>query len=521
MSTTHLKPHISQTSKSSMSQIKLSLFILNLKSKDSSFISFSSQRNFSIFSQWTYTLLVLTALCIGMSTHVWADIGSNGFTHVAKKSIPAVVAIKISKKSRTSNMSNFEEEFLRHFFGKRMPQSPGKRGSRPRAPQEEASGQGSGFIISKDGYILTNNHVVGGADKIEVKLNDGRSFEAKLIGADAKSDVAIIKVDGDNLPTLELGDSESLEIGEWVIAVGNPFGLSATLTVGVVSAKGRANMGITDYEDFIQTDAAINPGNSGGPLVNTKGQVVGINTAIYSRSGGYMGIGFAIPIKMALKIKKQLIAYGEVRRGKIGVYIQEVNADIARQLGVKQSRGVLIADVIDGSSAQAGGMKAGDIVVEMGGEKIDSAADFRNKVSLTSPGNSINLKVIRQGKMIKLTLKIDAMNQKMKHKGRQSTRKKKTKKQPLETFGLQVEDLSSEVARRLNLRRTRGVVITDVKNLSPADQAGLKAGQVILSVNQEDLKSMSTLKHVMSSAGDTVLLRVRMERGVRFIVLSK
>ena len=442
-----------------------------------------------------------------------------GFTHVAKRALPAVVAIQIKKRTSPKAASSFEEEFLRHFFGGRGFRHPPKGHGAP-GEGGEAMGQGSGFIISDDGYILTNNHVVGGADEIEVKLQDGRTLEAKLIGTDEKSDVAVIKVDDSNLPHLDLGSSEDLEIGEWVIAVGNPFGLSATLTVGVVSAKGRANMGITDYEDFIQTDAAINPGNSGGPLLNINGDVVGINTAIYSRSGGYMGIGFAIPIQMALKIKEQLIQYGEVRRSKIGVLIQELTPEVAEQLKAPAQRGAIVAEVLPDGPAERAGLRAGDVVLEINGQPLDSSADLRNRVSLTSPDTEISLKVWREGRALEVSVSVEPMEGRRRPRAQRAPRTSRSSA-ALEAFGFDAQDLTKTMARRLGLRRVTGVLISDVERGSAAARAGLSAGQVILSVNQREVASVKALNKALKRAGETALLRVWSDSGVRFVVLSR
>jgi len=440
-----------------------------------------------------------------------------GFTHVAKRALPAVVAIQIKKRAQSrASAGGFEEEFLRHFFGREFRGHPHGGGG---GGGGEAVGQGSGFIISEDGYILTNNHVVGGADEIEVKLQDGRSLDAKLIGTDEKSDVAVIKVEERGLPSLKLGSSEDIEIGEWVIAVGNPFGLSATLTVGVVSAKGRANMGITDYEDFIQTDAAINPGNSGGPLLNINGEVVGINTAIYSRSGGYMGIGFAIPIQMALKIKEQLISFGEVRRSKIGVLIQELSPEVAEQLKAPSQSGALIAEVIPGGPADQAGLKAGDIVLELNGHRLDSSADLRNRVSLTPPDEEIKLKVWRDGEPQSVKVTVEPM-ERLHARAKRPPREKRARS-ATGAFGLEVQELSPKMARKLGLRRTVGLLISEVSHGSPAHRAGLAEGQVILSVNQREVASIKSLSRALKRAGNTALLRVWSRSGVRFVVLSK
>jgi len=447
---------------------------------------------------------------------------AQGFSAVAKRTIPSVVAIQIKKRAARpapGEGGGFEEEFLRHFFGYGGRGGHGGRGPAPRGP-EEAEGQGSGFIVSEDGYILTNNHVVGGADEIEVKLEDGRALPATLVGADEKSDVAVIKVEARGLPALKTGDSEHLEIGDWVIAVGNPFGLSATLTVGVVSAKGRANMGITDYEDFIQSDAAINPGNSGGPLLNIGGEVVGINTAIYSRSGGYMGIGFAIPIQMALKIKDQLISYGEVRRSKMGVLIQELTREVAERLGASE-RGALIAEVLPDSPAEAAGLKAGDVVLKMGAHALESSADFRNRVALTPPGERLSLLVLRDGKERVIEVEVEAMEGAARPGARAPQGGAPAGASALGDLGFDGQAVTPDLARKLRLRRVVGVLITDVTRGGAAARAGLAAGQVILSVNQRDVSDVESLSREIKRSGDAALLRVWSEEGVRFVVLSR
>ncbi|RLB71203.1 MAG: serine protease, partial [Deltaproteobacteria bacterium] len=296
------------------------------------------------------------------------------FRSVAKQVGSAVVFIKVEKEVKQRGMgsdsfggSPFNDELLRRFFG----QPPQQKRSPHQTPKHNAAGQGSGFIVSSDGYIMTNNHVVADADKVTVQLLDGSEYEAKIIGTDPPTDVALIKIDVDEkLPALKLGDSDQLEVGDWVLAFGNPFGLSHTLTAGIVSAKGRSGMGLSDYENFIQTDAAINPGNSGGPLVNLDGEVVGMNTAIYSRSGGYMGIGFAIPINMAKNIRQQLIQDGGVTRGRLGVYIQDLNKDLAESFGINQHEGILVAQVLEDSPAEKAGVQQGDVILKLDGEKV-------------------------------------------------------------------------------------------------------------------------------------------------------
>ena len=455
-------------------------------------------------------LIGMLVVCVAMVTNAYAQPAD--FSEAAEQVMPGVVSIKVTKRSKVPQTSQFEEEFLRHFFGREYPGRGGGRGQ----PQQ---GQGSGFIINKEGYILTNNHVVGGADEIEVNLHDGRTLQARQIGADDKSDVAVIKVNSPDLPTLKLGDSKRLKIGQWVLAVGNPFGLSATLTVGVISATGRAGMGITDYEEFIQTDAAINPGNSGGPLLNIKGQVIGINTAIYSRSGGYMGIGFAIPINMALKIKDQLIQYGEVRRGKIGAYIQELTPEVAQSLSLNHTNGVLISGVVSDSPAERGGLLAGDVVVALNQEAITSAAAFRNRISLSKPESTVKLTIIRQGSKEKLSIKIGSLNPSSSPK--RHARKETPTSTEKDEYGLEIENLTLRARRNLGLKTSGGVLISRVRPNSIADKAGLRSGQVILSVNQTKVGDVKVFKKVVHQSKGPLLLQIKSAQGVRFIVLTK
>ena len=289
---------------------------------------------------------------------------SKAFVNVVKKAKPAVVHIRVEKTTSSPLRGQGGEDIFNHpffdqFFGPQNRQRP----DRPQRREHKQRGQGSGFIISKDGFILTNNHVIEDADVIKVSLSDDREFDARLIGSDPQSDVALLKIeDPENLPVIALGDSDALEVGEWVIAIGNPFGLSQTVTVGVVSAKGRSSVGINQYENFIQTDAAINPGNSGGPLINVHGEVVGINTALFSKTGGYMGIGFAIPINMARSIEDQLQKDGKVTRGWLGVVIQNVDKELAESFGLKEAGGILVSEVQKDSPASKAGIKQGDVI---------------------------------------------------------------------------------------------------------------------------------------------------------------
>lgn len=328
----------------------------------------------------------------------------NAFAEIAKSALPAVVFIDVETTVEVPESRYhhpLEEFFGRQYFG--APES--------RMPRKyHQMGQGSGFIISKDGYILTNNHVVGNADRITVTLADGRKYDARLVGTDPKTEVALIKIEDDHaLPFLELGNSDTLEVGEWVLAAGNPFGLSQTITAGIVSAKGRSEVGIAEYGNFIQTDAAINPGNSGGPLLNIHGEVVGINTAIYSQTGGYIGIGFAIPINQAVQIKNQLIEYGKVLRSMLGIYINEVDGELSSRLDLQESEGILILGIMEGSAAEAAGLRTGDIIVELNGQTTGKLGFFRNRVASIPPNTPVALKIFRDGTYRDITATTEIM----------------------------------------------------------------------------------------------------------------
>jgi serine protease Do len=438
---------------------------------------------------------------------------SGAFTRIAKQSIPAVVYIEVEKTLNTRqgpfNFGDpsdlFNDQFFRRFFGNRFHKAP---------KQYRQKGLGSGFIISHDGYILTNYHVVGGADRIMVKLSDGRQVQAKLIGSDPKSDVAVIKIAGDNLPVLPLGNSDTLEVGEWVMAIGNPFGLTHTITVGVVSAKGRSGMGIEDYEDFIQTDAAINPGNSGGPLLNLQGEVVGINTAIFSRSGGYMGIGFAIPINMVSAIEKQLIATGKVTRGYLGVRIQDLSDELARSFGLKSTRGVLIAEVAKGSPADKGGLKAGDVIVAYDGKAVSDTSQLRNLVAMTSPGSSVKVEVVRDGAHHELAVTIEELTKNVLASSGNSDL--------LERLGFTVQELTPDLAQQFGYEEEKGVLVAQVEAGSPAESVGIRPGMLIREVNRKAVHDIATFMRALAESKKTerVLFLLQDKHGTRFVALG-
>ncbi len=445
------------------------------------------------------------------------DRSAKAFAAVVKKASPAVVNVRVEKIVKGSNTFHgnnpfefFNDPFFERFFGPqfRMPQQ-----RKPREFKQE--GVGSGFIISKDGYILTNNHVVGDADVITVRLADEREFKAKVIGTDPQSDVALIKIkDGGDLPVLPMGDSDKIEVGEWVIAIGSPFQLSQTVTVGVVSAKGRSRIGLNDYEDFIQTDAAINPGNSGGPLLNIHGEVIGINTAIFSRSGGYMGIGFAIPINMATAIKEQLLKHGKVTRGWLGVVIQDVDEELAKSFDLKNAKGVIISEVTKDSPADKAGLKDGDVIIALNGEELDDVAALRNQIALTAPGTKVTLKLLRDGKEKTIIVKIGEMPGKFAAGGHGGTK--------LDELGMALQDLTAELADQFGYKKGQGVLISDVEPDSPADHAGLQAGQLIEEINRIRVHNLRELKAALkkSTHPERVLLRIRAGEYSSYVVLS-
>ncbi len=445
------------------------------------------------------------------------------FTSVAAKATPAVVFIQVEKsipvRGTPGNFNDpfdlFNDDFFERFFRHRMPRRPTP--PRPDAPPENQyrqQGQGSGFIVSADGYVLTNNHVVGDADRITVKLADNREFTGEIVGTDAQTDVAVVKIKADNLPVLPLGDSDALEVGEWVMAIGNPFGLAHTVTAGIVSAKGRSTVGIADYEDFIQTDAAINPGNSGGPLLNLDGEAVGINTAIFSRNGGYMGIGFAIPVNMARNIYAQLIKKGEITRGYMGVAIQDLSPQLAESFGLKEAAGVLVSEVVKGSPADTAGVRTGDVIIQLGGKDVGNVGAFRNDIALSEPGTTVKLTVVRNRRpqTLAVTLgKLDAA----------ATAAAASPRETEKRLGLSVQDLNAELAQRYGYETAAGVIVANVEPGSVAAMAGLKLGNLVVEVDRKPVSTAAAFHAAVAEAlkDGSVLLLVRQGPYSRFVVL--
>lgn len=366
-------------------------------------------------------------------------------------------------------------------------------------------------------YILTNNHVVENAAKIRVKLRDGREFEASITGRDPRSDIAIIEIPTGGLPPLPLADSSRLDIGEWVIAVGNPFGLSHTVTVGVVSATGRTSLGINDYEDFIQTDAAINPGNSGGPLINLDAEVVGMNTAIISRNGGYMGVGFAIPSNLIGAVADQLIQAGEVTRGYLGIVIQQLTPELAQSFGLGQAQGILVAQVTQGSPAAAAGLRQGDVIIGHQGETVTDVGAFRNRIALTPPGGQARITILRNGQTLEVPVTIGALAE----EAMAASGTGHGQGQDADVLGLKVQTLTPQLAEQFDAAVGEGIVVTAVKPGSVAAQAGIEPGTLILQVNQQPVRDAGSFKLAIEQSRDKrALLLLRKGNRQHFLVLN-
>ena len=437
---------------------------------------------------------VISAETEQTSSHLALESFSDSIADIAEKVGPAVVNIDTVKMVKQGSTFSNDDPIFRHFFGEQF-----REFSRT-VPQK---GTGSGFIINKEGYILTNEHVVHKADKIKVTLADGRKFDGKVVGSDETSDMAIVKIKEDDLPIVALGNSEDLRVGEIVVAIGNPYGLQQTVTMGVVSAKGRSiPAGIEGhvYRNFIQTDAAINPGNSGGPLLNIKGEVVGINTAIIPYA---QGIGFAIPINIAKRNIDDLINLGKVRRSWLGVYIQEVTPEIAEQFEITEARGVLVGDVIEESPAEKSGIKRGDIIVKVNDEEVNSPEELQDKIRSIDIGKKANIEIVRNDKEMNFVVKIDEMP--TENEGESV----KEKVFPVQT-GMQVEKVTKDIARELELSHVEGLVITEVIPGSSADDMGLQRGDVILEANRTETSSVEKWEEIINTLkpGDTLLLLV-------------
>ncbi len=423
----------------------------------------------------------------------------------AKAAMPAVVKISTNKVVKApAGFSEGDDEgqtspLFRQFFGN------GGFGEQKAPRPHRESGLGSGVVVSPDGYILTNNHVVDGAADVRVTLPDRREFQAKVIGTDPKTDIAVLKIEATNLPVITVGNSAKMQIGDSVLAIGNPYGVGQTVTMGIVSATGRAGLGIEDYEDFIQTDASINPGNSGGALVNERGELIGINTAILAPgSGGNQGIGFAVPVNLVRNIMDQIVAHGSVERAYLGVTIQEVTPAIARAVGLPSPEGALVGEVSPSGPAQKAGIQSGDVILAMNGTEIAESNQLRMNVSLMNPGQTVNLKVFRNGQTTNITAQVGILPDKKVERASNETNVPAT--QALE--GVSVEQLDARTAKQAGLpANTKGLVVTEVDPASPAASAGLREGDVIQEANHHAVISSDDLSNALHhSSGESLLL---------------
>jgi serine protease Do len=416
------------------------------------------------------------------------------FADLASRVSPAVVNIRAVTVGRT--------DFPDQLFGENFP-FRGFRAPLPRQPEQRRQGTGSGFVIRKDGLILTNNHVVENAREITVTLTDKQQYKARILGRDPKTDLAVLKIDPkDALPVAVLGDSDALRVGDWVMAIGNPFGLSNTVTTGIVSAKGRA-IGAGPYDDFIQTDASINPGNSGGPLFNLAGEVVGINTAIFSQSGGNIGIGFAIPVNLVKNLVPELETKGTVTRGWLGVSIQPLTPELARSFGLEQERGALVADVTADSPAAKAGIERGDVVVGFNGKQIEDSAALPGLVAAAPVGKAVPVEILRDGKTRTLNVVIARLNEPSEANARQHERGE---------WGLALQNVPPDQRRQMGLPAKDGVLVTGVEPNSPAQQAGVQAGDVVLQVNRKPVSSVEEVKAEIAKAKEDKPLLMLLRR---------
>lgn len=434
---------------------------------------------------------------------------SQPFIEAAKRAQPSVVSVKSRMKKSSkwygeNEMDQFgPEEFWERFFGMPMPEQ------RPRQ-QKPRFAYGSGFIVSKDGYILTNNHVVEQADAVTVTLGDSKEYPAKVVGTDPSTDIAVLHIDGNDLPTLTLADSSNVEVGEWVLVVGNPFGLQESVTAGIISAKGRSDLDLIRVEQFFQTDAAINMGNSGGPLVNLYGEVIGMTTAIASSNGGHMGIGFAIPSNLLTDVMQAVIKYGKVTRGYLGVALQQVDADIAAAVGLEKPQGALVAEILPGGPAEKAGLLSGDVILELNGKKIEGRGALRSAVMLMKPGDEAVMKIRRNGQDLTITATVS-----------ESPENEAQGVSIEETTGLMLEPVTAEIAKRYNLDTKTGLLIVRIDPDSSAYQAGLRSGHVILAVNGRSVATVDDFaKAIHSVSNGRLLLQVKVGQTILFVPLT-
>jgi serine protease Do len=435
-----------------------------------------------------------------------------GFAPVVERALPAVVNISSSRTVKTNGLPAtpfFNDPFFRQFFGDQFGQFQVPRERRERS-------LGSGVILTADGYVLTNNHVVDKATDIKVSLSDKREFTARLVGTDPKTDIAVLKIEATGLPVLALGDSDKTRVGDIVLAIGDPFGVGETVTMGIVSATGRGNLDIEDYEDFIQTDAAINPGNSGGALIDARGELVGINTAILTGGGGgSQGVGFAIPINLARQVMEQILKNGHVVRGYLGVMIQPVTPALAKAFGLPDVKGAIVGDVTKDGPAARADLAKGDVIVAMNGQPIDDSLELRLKVAQTVPGTEVRFTIRREGREKDVRVKLGELPEKA-----QAAAGSEAAGSPL--GGVKVEDLTPDIAGQVGVARgTLGVVVDSVADGSPAADAGLRRGDVIEEVNHRGVPNAAAFDRAVREAGtEPVLLLVNRQGTTQFVVVE-
>jgi serine protease Do len=480
------------------------------------------------------SFLVATALVLSLgagyghlavaqaSTGVPAEVATSGsgpattsYAEIVKRAAPAVVTIRSENRVQTTGQFPFDDERLREYFGQ-----PGRR----QPPTERrASGVGSGVIVSPDGYVLTNYHVIEDAEQIKVDLTDNRTFEATVVGSDKPSDLALLKVSASNLPTLRLGNSDNVQVGDTALAIGNPMGIGQTVTMGIISAKGRQT-GASDgsFEDFLQTDAPINQGNSGGALVDMNGELIGINSQILSRTGGSIGIGFAIPSNMAKNVLEQLVKSGTVHRGQLGVVVQKVTTDMAASLGMNDARGVIVSRVQQGSAAERAGIRQGDVITSLNGVSVNDPNTFRNQVAGTQPGSLMPLTLLRGERELQIQAALGELKvEKVKADIQNESAPGRTVNDPSK-LGIGVEPLTADAARRLELPAgTQGLVITQVDPSGAAAAAGLERGDVIVQVNQQPVRSVAELKAAVERRGTRPALLLMNRQGASIYLTVK
>jgi serine protease Do len=455
---------------------------------------------------------------VDTQNHELLDQISRVFEGASAKVSPSVVTIFAEQTVQIQNPFGFPDDAFKEFFGedffKRFFGTPS-----PEEQRRTIRSLGSGVIVTEDGYILTNNHVVAGAEKLSVVIGDKKNYEAKVIGTDPQTDVAVIKIKANDLHAASLGNSDEVKVGQWVIAVGNPFQLMHTVTAGIISAKGRSSVGLADYEDFIQTDASINPGNSGGALADLDGNVIGINTAISSPSGGNVGIGFAIPINMARQVMDGLITKGKITRGYLALFPQDIDENLAKALKLKGTEGSLVADVTPGGPADKAGIKRGDVIIKFNGKKVENSTQLRNMVAQIQPGTSVQITLLRNGREIQVKAVLD---ERPKEQAGAAPQEEQPGTATVNKLGLDVQTLTPDIAQQLGYQGDRGVVVINVTPGSPAEEAGLSRGDLIKEMNRKEIHTAREFEKAIASLkpGDSAALLVRRGQNTFFIAIE-